>query len=271
MRYRLFFVAVTAFFITMNALLFRSEFGAGRPGASVPVATVWEKVLTCPDNSFLEIRHKGVKVGRAHWAASISEQAVTEAAALDDAPPEGMVKEVTGYSLDFDGSFAIDDATRLRFTCGLRLETNQVWREFSVRFTLKPELWELIASAPDQTLRFITDGADEGRKEQVFTFADLRRPDKLARALGGPLLPATLGAMGLSLNQARATNFAAGIQWTARNDSLAIGRNELRVYRLEARLLDRAKIVLLISPVGEILRMELPGDVVLNNEQLASL
>ena len=266
MRYRLFIAFVIGFFITMNVLLFRSEFGSGRRGSPVPVATVWEKILNCPDSPFLEIRYKNTKVGRAHWSASIVEGPVGDVEESGEMP-EGMVKAVTGYTLEFDGSFNLDESMRLRFNSILRMDTNQSWQQLSLNLTLKPESWRLIATATNETLRFISEG-DEGAKEQAFTFAELRNPEKMARALGGPLLPVALGAMGLSLNQAGTNKMATNLRWHARQSSLAVGRNSLRVYRLEARLLERARLVIFISPAGEILRMELPGEVVLNNEQL---
>ena len=265
MRYRIFIVFVIAFFLTMNVLLFRSEFGSGRHGSSVPVATVWEKILNCPDSPFLEIRYKNTKVGRAHWSASVLEGPVS-AADDSDAMPEGMVKASMGHTLEFDGSFHFDEVTRVRFNSILRLDTNQSWQQLSLNVTVKPESWRFVATATNQTLRFISDG-DEGAKEQVFTFAELRNPEKMARALGGPLLPVTLGAMGLSLSQAGTNRMVTNLRWRARQSSLVVGRSSIRAYRLEARLLDRARLVLFVSPVGEILRMELPGDVVLSNEQ----
>src|SRR6185295_17083119 len=116
MRYRVYLLLVTAFFITMNVLLWRSEFGGrGHLGAPIPAELVWEKVLTSPDNSFLEIRHHGVKIGRAQWAASIGEEVATGKVIPDELPPEGMVKTLTGYSINFDGTVSLDDLSRLRF------------------------------------------------------------------------------------------------------------------------------------------------------------
>ena len=266
MRYRIFITLVVGFFITMNVLLFRSEFGSGRHGSPMPVATVWEKILNCPDSPFLEIRYKNRKVGRAHWSSSIVEGPAV-AGEDDEEMPEGMVRTSTGYTLEFDGSFNLDESTRLKFNSILRLDTNNAWQQLNLNLTLKPESWRLIATATNETLRFVSEG-DEGAKEQVFTFAELRNPEKLARALGGPLLPVTLGAMGLSLNQTGTNRMATNLRWRARQSSLAVGRNSIRAYRLEARLLERARLVIFVSPVGEILRMELPGEVVLNNEQL---
>ena len=261
---------VTAFFVTMNVLLWRSEFGErGRLGAALPAEVVWEKVLTSPDNSFLEIHHKGRKIGRAHWAASIGEERSAQLA-TDEPSPEGMVKVPTGYSLDFDGTFAIDSLKRVRFLCVLRLDTNQDWQEVSLKLSVKPESWELHAAAGPRTLRFVTDD-EEGRKEQSFSFDDLRSPDKFARALGGSLLPGSLAALGLPLKQAKPSSLAPGLKWEARSDWLTVGRNRIRVYRLEARLFDRFKAVLIVSPVGEILRLELPDQIILNNEALNNL
>ena len=53
-------------------------------------------------------------------------------------------------------------------------------------------------------------------------------------------------------------------------DRLKFGRTELRIYRLEALLLGRYRAVLIVSPVGEVLRIELPDDLVMVNDALIS-
>lgn len=271
MRYRAFVILVTAFFVTMNVLLWRSEFGArGRLGAPVPAEVVWEKVLTSPDNSWLEIRHHGVKIGRAHWVASIGEENAAESLVSDELPPEGMVKVLTGYSLDFDGNVSLEDLTRLRFNFNLRLDTNQNWKDITLKLTVKPFSWEVQASEEKKTVRFVTED-DEASRDRTFTFADLRNPEKVLRELGGPTLPAALAAFGLPLQQAQPGAVTLGLKWEAHNDRLKIGNNPVRVYRLEARLLERYKAVLFVSPVGEILRMELPDEIVLTNDALTTL
>src|SRR5881397_216149 len=123
MRYRVFVVLVTSFFVTMNVLLWRAEFGArSHVGTSVPTEVVWEKVLTSPDTSYLEIRHHGVKIGTAHCIANIGEELATGRRITDEPPPEGMIKRLTGYSLDFDGNVSLDDLSRLRFYITLKLD-----------------------------------------------------------------------------------------------------------------------------------------------------
>jgi hypothetical protein len=270
MRYRILFTAIVALFVTMNVLLWRSEWvGRGRFGATVPARVVWDKVLTSPDNSFLEIRHHGAKLGRANWVASIEEAFVDPAEAEANLPPEGMIKHVTGYRLDFDGNLALEDFPRARFYVSLKLDTNQTWKEFNVRVNMKPLRWEVEAMADAQEVR-ITAEDEQGRSVFKHSFAELRQPEVLLRELGGPTLPAMLALLGVprSIPDGPAANF--GLQWDARMDRLPIGRASIRVYRLEARLFDRYKAVLLISPVGEILRVELPDDIVLTNEGMSN-
>ena len=103
------------------------------------------------------------------------------------------------------------------------------------------------------------------------TFADLRNPEKMLRELGVSALPAVLATLGLPLPQARPSSVALGLKWDARNDRLKVGNNFIRVYRLEASLFDRYKAVLFVSPVGEILRVELPDEIVMTNDALTNL
>jgi hypothetical protein len=270
MRFRLYLLLVTAFFITMNVLLWRSEYaGHGHLGAPVPADLVWEKVLTAPDNSSLEIRHHGVKIGTARWAASIGEDIDTAKVISDELPPEGMVKSLTGYSISFDGAVSLDNLSRLRFDLNLKLDTNQNWRTMGLKFSIKPFSWEIQSSAEEQKIRFLAEG-DE-KTDRTFTFAELRNPDRIVRELGGPALPGALAALGLPLPQASSASGSLALKWEARHDRLDIRDNLIRVYRLEARLFERLKATLFVSPVGEILRLELPDEIVMINDALINL
>ena len=66
-------------------------------------------------------------------------------------------------------------------------------------------------------------------------------------------------------------NLSLGLRWEARNDWLKIGHSQVRVYRLHTRLLDRYQAVVVVSRVGEILRVELPNGLLLVNEALTNL
>src|SRR5262245_6663133 len=171
MRYRVVFLAVTGFFVTMNVLLWRSEFaGRGRFGTMIPPKVVWDKVLTSPDNSFLEIRHHGNKIGRGNWVASIREALADMSEAGANLPPDGMIKHVTGYRLDFDGSLALEALPRLRFYFSLTLDTNQLWKNLDLRVHLKPLAWEIDAQADTQQVR-VSIQDEDGRTEYIYTFA----------------------------------------------------------------------------------------------------
>lgn len=271
MRQRLIFFAVTGFFIGMNLLLWRSEYGdSARFGASLPTDVVWEKVLTSPDDSWMEVRHRGAKIGRAHWRARLSEEVpeFDPEDPLGELSPEGMVQTVTGYSLDFSGNVALDELTRLRFDLGLELDARQAWKELTIKLVVKPFSLEVFASAQEEAVRLVAV-EDDQRKEWTYKLADLRDPARLMKDLGGPMLPAALGAL-MGPLRAEAAAGGPGLVWEARNDRLMVGRTELRVYRLEARLLERFRAVFLVSPVGELLRVEFPGDLVMINDALVS-
>jgi hypothetical protein len=85
------------------------------------------------------------------------------------------------------------------------------------------------------------------------------------------MLPAMAGAMGLPLSTNNISPASLGLRWEARNDSVIVGHNRIRAYRLQTKLFDRYRITLFISPVGEILRAEFPDNVVLVNDHLTGL
>ena len=95
----------------MNFLLWRSQWGAhSRIGNAVPVEVVWEKILTAPDNSSLEIYDHERKIGNCHWLANVGNSPLSENNNIsDDYSPETTIKPVTQYTLNFDGN---SDAAR---------------------------------------------------------------------------------------------------------------------------------------------------------------
>lgn len=263
---------VTVLWVTMSWLLWRSEFGHHRQVASsVPPAIVWKKILTAPDSSMLEIRHGTNRIGYGRWRPGVGQEIATGARMIEDEPLEGMVRQLANYTLDFDGNLRLPDfPTRLSFSSGMKLDTNQAWQTFEVRLTVQPDVYEVRANAADETVRLhVNAGAD--RIERTFRFADFQNPQKLLLELGGPMLPAMAATMGLPLSTNKLSAASLGLRWEARHDSLLIGGNRVRAYRLEARPLERFKVTIYVSPVGEILRAELPGNIVLVNDHLAGL
>jgi len=255
----------------MNWLLWRSEYSAGdQAGAPVPPAAVWERIITAADSSSLEIYQRGQKVGACRWMVTVGGErprAATEAG--DDTTPDGMIRKVTGYTLDFDGNAMFKElGFNLRFNFRTVLDDPQRWREVNIRLAARPYSWEVQAEAAAEKL--VLRLADEqGQAEFSYQFADLARPEKILQDFE---VPAPLAALAASmLPSVGATNLAQltpGLRWEARTDSLRFGRSAIRAYRLQARLFDRYHARLYVSRAGELLRVELPGDIVMVNHAL---
>lgn len=263
---RVSFLLIALFWVAMNGLLWRSEFGGGGElGSAVPVSLVWEKVLTAPDDSSLEINSHGKKIGYCRWLANVGEELSTGKLGTEEVLPEGMVRQLAGYTIDLEGSFLREGHSgRLRFDLHGRFAADHAWQELAVRANLRPTVWELRALSADESLTLKVED-DESRWEQRFAFADLRQPEKLLKELGFPAWP---GLFNPALILPAPQDYSLGLNWEARNDWLKIGHSQVRVYRLQARLLDRYQAVVIVSRVGEILRVELPNDLVLVNDAL---
>lgn len=267
MAARLAFLLLAAFWLTMNGLLWRVEYGArGSPGGNVSLERVWHKMLTAPDPSPLRIFHRGQNVGFCHWLPSVSEP---ETSGDGVALPEGMVRRVSGYRVQLEGTLLLEAGRRARFDAVATLGANQDWQELRVRANLRPTAWQLHASVPARNLTLQVEG-EEGVFERQFTFEELQRPDALLREFADPLTYALLSAGGLTARSVNAAAVKSGLVWSARQDWLRLGRSRMRVYRVEARWLDRIRATATVSFVGELLRLELPDGWVLENDRLAA-
>jgi hypothetical protein len=259
------------FFIVMNVLLLRSEFGGrNEVRSTIPGDLVLGKILTAPDNSFLEVRHHGRKIGTCQLSPSVGQELATGKLMTEDLPPEGMVEELTSYTLEANGNVTLEEASRLRFNFDLKFSTNHQWQQIALRATLRPLTVEIRSTAEEKKVHFkMEDGAE--RTERSYTFEELQRPDKILQEFGGLLLPAAVGALGLNLQGARNPAMTLGFKWDAREDKLKVGGSFMRVYRLQTRILDHFAIVIYVSRIGEVLRIELPDEIVLANDALLNL
>jgi hypothetical protein len=269
MFHRVFFPLVALFWITMNVLLWRAEFGGrGETGSTVSAEVVWQKILTAPDDSNLEVRWNGKRIGYCRWVANIGEERATGRIASEDYEPEGMVKQLTGYTIDLEGNLLAGEVpSRVRFSVHAGFATNHLWREFRVRVALRPGTWELETKAAAEELRLKYDDGGGELWARTFSYDELRNPRKLIEEMGGPPAAALLN-VAAPLEQA--PDLSLGLRWEARNDWLTIGHAQVRVYRLQARLLDRYQAVVLVSRVGEIMQVELPNGIRLVNEALTN-
>jgi hypothetical protein len=273
MTTRITFLLVTLFWMTMTYLLWRTEYvGHSELGSSVPVELVWRKILTAPDDSALQILHNGKKLGYCRWAANMGQDQAAGRILSDEVPSEETAPELTSYRLNLTGNVSMNDAgNRLKFDLELRLSTNKVWQTFDLRLNLRPTIWEVHSIASEQKVRLVTIEGRGRKSEQVFRFSDLQNPQALMQDMG---IPAPLGILGLASSgvqpQSGATNLARldlGLNWSARNDWIPIGHTSVRAYRLDATLLERYRMHVIVSGVGEILRVDLPDGWELLNDQ----
>jgi hypothetical protein len=264
---RFVFFLIALFWATMNVLLWRAEYGGGNPaGSVVPVDVVWRKILTAPDSSSLSIFQRGKKIGFCHWVTGVGE----EFSQLEEAPPAGMTGKTSGHRIKLDGNVTVGDfATRARGEGSLKLDADRNWEELSLRLSVRPMVWEVRAVAAEQSVRFRTEDG-EARTERVFRLADLQNPDALLREFAGPLGAALVNAAGWPAVPQNPAGWGLAVKWEARYDTLMIGHEPVRVYRLDTRLLDRYRIRIFVSRAGEILRAELPNGIVLMHDQLAN-
>lgn len=269
MKSRLFFLLVLAFWLVMNFLLFRAEYGsASQRGVPVAPAAVWQRMITASDSSSMEIIFHGQKYGVCRWMATVGELRLPEDETGGGATPDGMVQRITGYTIDFDGNLMLREfGQNVRFFCRLNLATNYAWRDLHLRTQLKPNVYEIHADAVAQRLSVrLNDGVSEASYQ--YTFAELRDPRRLLEDFEVPL-PVAWMLNTIQPSDPAAATFRLGLEWEARHDVLSIGRVHLKVYRLQARVLDRYYLVVYVSRAGEILRVELPGNVALVNYVLS--
>jgi hypothetical protein len=260
---RVTFLSIAAFWIAMNILLWRSEYGSRGSGIPVPVDLVWRKILTAPDASPLTVYQGGQKNGFCQFSTSI-EQAM--AALNEELPPEGTVGHA-GYQIRFDGNISLGEFTnRFKFGGRLHFSSFHVWRELSLKISAHGAAVEIHSTATNQTVHLKITG-DGAVIERDFTFADFQNPNTLLRTFAGDFGGGLLGDLDLPAVPQTATALASNLRWEAHRDRLMVGRESVSVYRLETRVLDHP-IVIYVSTLGEILRVELPGGMIATLDQM---
>lgn len=262
------FAVIALFWVVMNGLLWRSEFGSGSSlAASVPASLVWEKILTSPDDSALSINQHGKRLGYLRIRPRVNDG--TAAGQVENEnQPEGMVRKVSEYSVGTEGSFMSDLIGRsVRFETDFVVASDLSWKRFRAAAFMRPSRWEVKVNAQERELWL---QSSDGDSEWIHRFEldELRNPQRLLAQVDSPIAAALLPQFLTPLASTNSSDVSLGLKWEARYEWLRIGRNRVRIYRLEAHLLDRHRITVLVSRVGEILRVELPGEFRLINDVL---
>jgi hypothetical protein len=261
---RLAFVLVALFWVTMNVLLWKSEYGIGtRPGSPVPVELVWEKILSAPDDSSLNIIRRGKRIGFCRLQTDVGE----ELSKLEEAPQQGVKAR---NKIKIDGSVGIQDLfRRMRFECEMALSTHRNWEYVHARLVYRPLVMDIRSYVTNQTVRIhATDG--DVNFERTVRLTEFKNPMSFLSEIGGPVISGLFGALELPQELSPDTSNQPFLKWEARNDTLTIGHEPVRVYRLQTDFMDRYNIVIYVSRAGEILKAELPEGVSLVHDKLAS-
>ena len=251
---RITFIFIAVFWVTMNFLLWRAEYGSHGSEFAVPVQLVWRKILTAPDVSSLSIYQDGERSGFCEFSTSVE----TEMAKLDEdkPPPEGVVARA-GYQIRLNGNTSLGNFTnRVYFGGQLQFSSARDWRELNLKLSSRLASVEIHSVATNQTvhMKITSDGSVI---ERDIAFADLENPNALLREFAGNFGGGLLGALDFPVLPQGSAALAQNIHWEAHRDRLKVGNEPVSVYRLETRVLDHP-IVIYVSTLGEILRVELP-------------
>lgn len=263
---RILFAAIVCFWVLMNMLLWRSQSSAhSQMGSEVPANIVWDKILTAPDNSSLDIYDHDRKIGYCNWVATAGAAAqVLNQAMADDYEAEGAIPQPTGYGLNLEGNTAIFTTNRVRFEAHLRLSTNQTWQDFSLSAKMRPTSVDVHAIAAAQKIMIKVGGYD-GVWQKTLKFSDFAHPESLLAELGGMDAMGFVAAAGEPLEKQALSQAAAGVHWDAHEDWMQFGHNKVRVYRLETEFFGQ-HFYIFTSRVGEILWVEAPNKLTFRNE-----
>lgn len=253
---RLTFLGIAAFWVTMNVLLWRAEFGVRGGDTPVPAQLVWRKILTAPDASSLSVYQEGERMGYCEFSTGVGQQMAT----FDEGKPptEGFTAH-PGYLLHVAGNVSLGDFTnRLKFDGRLRLDRLRQWEELYLKITSRLTVIEIHSLASNQTAHVKLSSEGVPWLERDVAFTDLQDPGAILRLLGGNAAGDFLGMFDAAGVLPAAA--AQRIEWNARRTRVKIGSEAVPVYRLETTLLGRP-ITVDVSTLGEILRLELPGEI----------
>ena len=254
MTARLTFLAIAAFWVAMNILLWQAEFGSHGGDTPVPAALVWRKILTAPEASSLSVYQNGNRMGFCEVSTSVGQQM----AALDEnnVPPEGMTARA-GNQLHLVGNVALGAFTnRMRFDGRIRFSAARQWRELDLNIASQLAAVEIHSLATNQTVHVKISGGGATLAERDLAFADLTKPDRIIRLFAGGFAGTLQGLV--DLPELSPVVSAQEIQWNAWLTHVKLGGESVPVFRVEARVLDRP-VVIDVSTLGEILCVELPG------------
>ncbi len=141
----------------------------------------------------------------------------------------------------------------------LQFSTTRQWQEVTLKITSRLAVVEIHSLATNQTVH-VKITSDGEVMERDLTFAELQNPDALVRALTGNFADTLFGDDG-SAGFHRPSGRAEPSEWSASRTRVKIGTEAVPVYRLETTRARPCQSSWMCSTLGEILRVELPGNI----------
>ena len=253
---RLTFLGIAAFWVTMNVMLWRLEFGDRGGDTSVPPQLVWRKILTAPDASSLSVYQKGDRMGYCEFSTGVGQQMAT----FDEGkpPPDGFAAHA-GYLLHIAGNVSLGDFTnRLKFDGRARFDRFRQWEELNLKITSRTAVVEIHSLATNQTAHVKITNEGSTLLEREVTLSDLQDPGAVVRMLTANMGGGFLGWFDTA--DILPDTASQKVEWDARRTRVKIGTEAVPVYQLETSVLGHP-VVVDVSTLGEILSIELPGDI----------
>ena len=264
---RLVFPVLLLFWTIMNVLLWRAEYGDASHGSRVSRDVVIDKIFNAPDASNLQVFQSGKSLGFVQW-----EIIPDEIYFRGTNQPVGRVESIDGYTLAVDGRVDVaplQDKVRLSLRAGLDSELD--WQDLHATMDTGNNRWEFHSIKTNEVLNVKYTGA-LGQWEREASFTEMNDPAKMVEQFAGPTLGPLIKPMLPPLGQANAGeeigSLSFGLEWDAFNDAMRLGSTRVRIYRLEFKLPGERKIIVRVSRVGEILQVQFPGQLVMDNESI---
>ena len=186
------FFLVAAFWVAMNVLLWRAEYGSRNGGTPVPLDLVCRKILTAPDASSLSVYQDGQRMGFCEFSTSVEQ----EMAKLDEdqPPPEGLAASA-GYQIRLNGNVAFGDFTnRVKFDGRIKFSPRREWRELNLKFSTHYATVEIRSLATNQTVSSENCRGD-GTDDLVFSPLRICKIQARCCALSAAILTTDLEAV----------------------------------------------------------------------------
>ena len=280
------------FWLVMNLLLWRSEYGAGVSGNPLPVEKVLSRILETPDPSELDIYLGNEKKGSCRWmVVQVGEEGMVAAEKdqegdvdLEAAEMAGLIQDIHAYAISLDGQLQWEDQPRrIRFMIQLDLSSDRQWVSLDGKVGMAGTWVHIHARRGEETFAIELDEEDAQTARIEWSFDELRDPEtalaKLTSLSGLPPLAVSmiLGSVKSLPNMkvvdrpsdpSPEAGFAA---WKAASDWLNVAHSRMRVYRMDGPYGEDLPFKVTINRAGEILLVELPRGLRFRNQGVLEL